>query len=186
MFLYKVFNQNKRSIRGCMNTVRVIISFVATVVLVTVAFYVSSCAYHDSRLRRFFDHPAVEEEVFLPPLDPFVKPTLTTRIDRYADIPVSHFYPPTPPVGGIYSVLEGITDEEVGQARVLAYMLTYYPLVGLEDEFVSQLNNRQRAEYKRQNDALDKEIFGSDYTLIKRVGSVLRVPIAVLNILRQE
>ena len=175
-----------------MNAVRVIISFVVTVVLVTVAFYVSSCAYHDSRLPRFSDHPAVKEEVFLPPLDPSVKPTLTTRIDRYTDIPVSHFYPPTPPVGGIYSVLEGITDEEVGRARVLAYILTYYPLVALEDEFVSQFNNRhrqrhrQRAEYKRQNDALDKEIFGSDYTLIKRVGSVMHVPKAVLNILRQE
>ena len=169
-----------------MNAVRVIISFVATVVLVTVGLYVSSCAYQSGRPIRVFYHPAVEEKVFLPPLDSFVKPTITKRIDRYADIPDSHFYPPTPPMGGIYSVLEGITDEEVGQARVLAYMLTYYPLVALEDHVVSQLNDWQRAEYKRQNDALDKEIFGSDYTLIKRVGSVLRVPIAVLNILRQE
>ena len=83
-------------------------------------------------------------------------------------------------------MLEGITDEDVGEARALEYILTYYPLVGLEDEVVSQLNDQQRAEYKRQNDALDKEIFGSDYTLIKKVESVLRVPIAVLNILRKE
>ena len=106
--------------------------------------------------------------------------------DIPSQIPASYFQPPTPPAGGIDSVLEGITDEDVGEARALEYILTYYPLVGLEDEVVSQLNDQQRAEYKRQNDALDKEIFGSDYTLIKKVESVLRVPIAVLNILRKE
>ena len=169
-----------------MNALRVIISFVVTVVLVTVAFYVSSCAYQWRRPIRIFDHPAVEEEVFLPPLKPFVKPTIAKRIDRYTDIPASHFYPPSPPAGGIDSVLEGITDEDVAVARALEYILTYYPLVGLEDDVVSQLDDRQRAEYKRQNDALDKELLGSGYTLIKRVESVLRVPIAVLNILRKE
>ena len=106
--------------------------------------------------------------------------------DIPSQIPASYFQPPTPPAGGIDSVLEGITDEAVGEAYILEYILTYYPLVGLEDEVVSQLNDQQRAEYKRQNDALDKEIFGSDYTLIKKVESVLRVPIAVLNILRKE
>ena len=168
-----------------MNALRVIISFVATVVLVTVAFYVSSCAYQWSRPIRIFDHPAVEEEVFLPPLKPFVKPTIAKRIDRYTDT-ASHFYPPNPPAGGIDSVLEGITDEDVAVARALEYILTYYPLVVLEDDVVSQLDDRQRAEYKRQNDALDKEVFGSDYTLIKQVESLLRVPIAMLNILRKE
>ena len=69
---------------------------------------------------------------------------------------------------------------------MLEYVLTYYPLVVLEDDIVSQLDDRHRAEYKRQNDALDKELLGSGYTLIKGVESVLRVPIAVLNILRKE
>ena len=101
-----------------------------------------------------------------------------------SDIPESHFNPPPPPAGGIDAFMEGIanegiTDEVVGVARVNKYMLTYYPLVALEDDVVSQLDDKQRAEYKRQNDALDKEVFGSDY---KKVESLLRVPIIVLNI----
>ncbi len=168
-----------------MNSLRIVISFGVAVVLIAMSFCICGFWYELTRVK----FPIIErglkidgEEVFLPPLDPFVKLVLP----KPNDIPTSHFYPPPPPVGGIYSVLEGITDEDVGEARALEYILTYYPLVGLEDDVVSQLNDQQRAEYKRQNDALDKEIFGSDYTLIKRVGSVLRVPIAVLNILRQE
>ena len=99
------------------------------------------------------------------------------------DIPESYFQPPPPPAGGIASVLEGVTEESIGSARILEYMLKYYPLALLEADVVSQLDDQQRAEYKRQNDALDKEIFGSDYTLIKQAESLLRVPIAVLNIL---
>ena len=111
--------------------------------------------------------------------------------DIPSQISESYFQPPTPPAGGIAALLdgianEGIIDEDVAVARVLEYVLTYYPLVVLEDDVVSQLDDRQRAEYKRQNDALDKEVFGSDYRLIKKVESVLRVPIAVLNILRKE
>ena len=108
------------------------------------------------------------------------------QYDIPADIPESYFQPPPPPAGGIASVLEGVTEESIGYARILEYMLQYYPLAGLEDDVVSQLDDQQRAEYKRQNDALEKEIFGSEYTLIKRVESLLRVPIAVLNILSKE
>ncbi|MYE89058.1 hypothetical protein F4X33_08705 [Candidatus Poribacteria bacterium] len=102
------------------------------------------------------------------------------------DIPESYFQPPPPPAGGIESVLEGVTEESIGSARILEYMLKYYPLALLEDDVVSQLDDQQRAEYKRQNDALDKDLFGPGYTLIKRVESLLRVPIAVLNILSKE
>ena len=108
-----------------------------------------------------------------------------------SQIPESYFQPPTPPAGGLDALLddmanEGIIDEDVAVARALAYILKYYPLVGLEDDVVSQLDDRQRAEYKRQNDALGKEVFGSDYTLIKQIESHLRVPIAIINILRKE
>ena len=106
--------------------------------------------------------------------------------DIPSQIPASYFQPPTPPAGGIDSVLDSITDEDVGEARVLEYILTYYPLAGLEDDVVSQLNDQQRAEYKRQNDALDKELLGSWYAPIKKVESLLRVPITVLNILSNE
>ena len=102
------------------------------------------------------------------------------------DIPKSYSQPPPPPAGGIESVLEGVTEEPIGYARILEYMLKYYPLALLKDDVVSQLDDQQRAEYKRQNDALDKELLGSEYTLIKRVESLLRVPIAVLNILSKE
>ncbi len=111
--------------------------------------------------------------------------------DIPSQIPASYFQPPTPPAGGIDALFdgianEGIIDEDVAAARALEYILTYYPLVVLEDDVVSQLDDRQRAEYKRQNDALDKEVFGSEYTLIKQVESLLRVPIAILNILRKK
>ena len=102
------------------------------------------------------------------------------------DIPESYFQPPPPPAGGIESVLEGVTEEPIGYARILEYMLKYYPLVELEDDVVSQLDDQQRVEYKRQNDALEKELFGSEYTLIKRVESLLRVPIAMLDMLSKE
>ena len=100
------------------------------------------------------------------------------------DIPESYFQPPPPPAGGIDSVLEGVTEESIGSARILEYMLKYYPLALLEDD--SQLDDQQRAEYKRQNDALDKDLFGPGYTLVKKVESHLRVPITVLNILSKE
>ena len=166
---------------------RVMLSFAVAVVIFVVVFYISSCAYLQSQPIRIFDHPGVEEELFLPPLEPFVKPAIA----KLNAIPLSHFSPPTLPAGGLDALLdgianEGIIDEDVAVARVLEYIVTYYPLVGLEDDIVSQLDDRQRAEYKRQNDALDKEVFGSDYTLIKRVESLLRVPIAILNILRKE
>ena len=116
--------------------------------------------------------------------------------DIPSHIPESHFHPPPPPAGGIDALLEGIanegitnegiTNEVVVDARMNEYVLTYYPLVALEDDVVSQLDDRQRAEYKRQNDALDKELLGSEYTLVKKVESLLRVPITVLNILRKE
>ena len=70
--------------------------------------------------------------------------------------------------------------------RIMEYMETYYPLTMLDDDKVKQLTDWQRAEYERQNDELGKDLFGSEYTLIKRVESVLRVPIAVLNILSKE
>lgn len=98
----------------------------------------------------------------------------------------SHFHPPPPPAGGIDALLEGIANEVVFEARVIEYVLMYYPLVALEDDVVSQLDNQQRAEYKRQNDALDKELLGSGYTLVKKVESHLGVPMTVLNILRKE
>ena len=111
--------------------------------------------------------------------------------DIPSHIPESHFHPPPPPAGGIDALLEGITNEGITNevvvdARMNEYVLTYYPLVALEDDVVSQLDDRQRAEYKRQNDALDKELLGSEYTLVKKVESLLRVPITVLNILRKE
>ena len=93
--------------------------------------------------------------------------------DIPSHIPESHFHPPPPPAGGIDALLEGIanegiTNEVVVDARMNEYVLTYYPLVALEDDVVSQLDDRQRAEYKRQNDALDKELLGSEYTLKKK------------------
>lgn len=111
--------------------------------------------------------------------------------DIPSQIPESYFQPSTPPAGGIDALLdgianEGIIDEDVAVARALEYILTYYPLAVLEDDVVNQLDDRQRAEYKRQNDALDKEVLGSEYALIKQVESLLRVPIAILNILRKE
>ena len=102
------------------------------------------------------------------------------------DIPESYFQPPPPPAGGIESMLEGVTEEPIGYARILEYMLKYYPLAALEEDVVNQLDDQKRAEYKRQNDALDKDLFGSGYTLVKKVESHLRVPITVLNILRKE
>ena len=116
--------------------------------------------------------------------------------DIPSQIPESYLQPPPPPAGGIDALLDGIAnegiidediiDEDVAVARVLEYILTYYPLIVLEDDVVSQLDDRHRAEYKRQNDALDKEVLGSEYTLIKQMESLLRVPIAMLNILTKE
>ncbi len=57
--------------------VRLTISFVAAVVLITVAFYVSGVAYEDARLPRVISCFAPqfdgENEVFLFPMEPFVK-----------------------------------------------------------------------------------------------------------------
>ena len=76
------------------------------------------------------------------------------------DIPEAHLNPPTPPLGGIDSILEGATDDNL-EERFTAYVFEYYPLVALEDDVVSQLDERARVEYKRRNAALDREMFDS-------------------------
>jgi hypothetical protein len=134
---------------------------------------------------------AVDDEMFAMLEDSVAVIDGTTEVvaDEAAstvDIPESHFNPPDPPAGGIDAILEQATSEESVEPLTLEYMDTYYPLAYLEPSVVNQLDERQKAEYKRQNDALDKELLGSEYTLVKKVESLLRVPITVLNILRKE
>ena len=169
-----------------MKIARVATSFLMAIVLLGIALYMSAIEYE---YRLYMQQLHAETRLhggLVIDYGPIIVPEPKPIIKQINGIPISYFAPPAKPKGGVESVLTGITDEDIGVVRIMEYMETYYPLTMLDDDKVKQLTDWQRAEYERQNDELDKDLLGPEYTLIKRVESLLRVPIAVLNILSKE
>ena len=75
-----------------MNSLRVVISFVVAVVLIAATFYVYGLWYEATRVKVIGHEPGfvIDEEVFLPPLEPFVKPTIEGQPDFLQAMPIKY------------------------------------------------------------------------------------------------
>lgn len=89
--------------------------------------------------------------------DPFADDVTDDGASPAVDVPAAFFNPPPPPSGGIADVWQGITEDNAEELTV-AYVKTYYPLVAFEGDR-SLFDERTKVEFKRQKDALDKEVW---------------------------
>ena len=108
-----------------------------------------------------------------------------------ADAGVPYVRPPDPPPRGPISLLDSLTEdatEETFKATMMGYIKTYYPLVDMNPAVINQSDERVKAEYERQNAALDREMFEMVRDTFGSISPEYldMLPLEWLDILREE